>query len=335
MGLRKEEDGVRMKKVLKWIGIVLLGMILLASIVPYLVPLSRSEDVTKIRPYDNSMYYEANGAVVHYRLFLPATESVKGKILLVHGMGGSTYSFEKTVPELTAAGYMVVAADLPGFGYSSRPEEFDHSQKSRSALLWGLVDEVDETSPEGFGAEGWHLGGHSMGGGTVAAMAVDREDSTKSLILIDGALLENDRGGLLFSIPPVTRWIQVALEHYVIRAVNIRSFLESAYGKEPTEEQVSGYLDPLSLPGTARGAAQLLRTSENIPLEELSRLSLPVTAIWGENDSWVPLSDTDRIRDVLPQLEVEIIEGAGHVPMESHPEAFNAALLSALERQSP
>lgn len=288
-----------------------------------------------IRPYDNSRYYEVDDIVVHYRMFLPETESIKGKILLVHGMGGSTYSFEKTVLTLTDAGYLVLAADLPGFGYSSRPEDFDHGQRSRSALLWGLLDEVDEASLTDSGAMGWHLTGHSMGGGTVAAMAVAREDRTESLILIDGALLENERGGgLLFDIPPVTRWIQIALEHIVIRESNIRSFLRSAYGAEPTEAQISGYLDPLSLSGTARGAAQLLRTSENIPLQELSRLKIPVTAIWGEKDSWVHLSDTEQIRNVLPQLEVKIIEGAGHVPMESHPETFKRAMLSALEGQS-
>lgn len=324
-----------MKKGLKWFGIILLSFITLLSIVPYLVPLSRSGDVTRIRPYDNSRYYEADDIVVHYRMFIPETESIKGKILLVHGMGGSTYSFEKTVLELTDAGYLVLAADLPGFGYSSRPMEFNHSQRSRSALLWGLLDEVDEASLTDTGAMRWHLAGHSMGGGTVAAMAVEREDRTESLILIDGALLENERGGgLLFDIPPVMRWIQVVLEHFIIRESNIRSFLRSAYGMEPTQEQVAGYLDPLSLPGTARGAAQLLRTSENIPLQELSRLIIPVTAIWGEKDSWVPLSDTNQIRNVIPQLDVKIIEGAGHVPMESHPEAFNSALLSVLEARS-
>lgn len=322
-----------MKKIMKWTGIALLGLLLLLLILPYLVPLSRSGDVTMLRPYDNSMYFEKDGVAVHYRLSLPETESIRGKILLVHGMGGSTYSYEKTVPELTAEGYLVIAADLPGFGYSSRPEMFDHSQKSRSALLWALLDEVEKTSVPVTGAQGWHLGGHSMGGGTVAAMAVERQDRTEQLILIDGALLENDMGGgFLFGLPPVIRWVQVALERFVIRENNIRSFLRSAYGMEPTAQQVSGYLEPLKLPGTARGAASLLRTSENLPLQDLSSLKIPVTAIWGEKDSWVPLSDTEEIKKVLPQLEVTIIEGAGHVPMESHPEIFNASLMDALER---
>jgi pimeloyl-ACP methyl ester carboxylesterase len=321
-----------MKKVLKWTGIILLGILLLLSIVPYLIPLSRSGDVTRLRPYDSSMYFIEDGVAVHYRVSLPETESIRGKILLVHGMGGSTYSFEETVPALIAEGYLVVAVDLPGFGYSSRPEIFDQSQKNRSALLWGLLDEVDRTSTEGSGAQRWLLAGHSMGGGTVAAMAVERQDRTEHLVLIDGALLENDRGGFLFDLPPVMRWIQVALEYFVIRGVNFQSFLRSAYGAEPTAQQVAGYLDPLKLPGTARGAASLLRTSENIPLQELSSLKIPVTAIWGENDSWVPLSDTEKIKDLIPQLVVVIIEDAGHVPMESHPEEFNGALLDIFER---
>ncbi len=47
----------------------------------------------------------------------------------------------------------------------------------------------------------------------------------------------------------------------------------------------------------------------------------PILAIWGENDTWVPLSELDPLLAVRDDVKVEIIEGAGHCPMETHTDA--------------
>jgi 2-hydroxy-6-oxonona-2,4-dienedioate hydrolase len=313
---------------LKYIKRVLLILLIGFIIIPYLIPLSKP--TIPLLPYANSHQFVSNMTTIHYRLYEPELDVFLGKILLVHGLGGSTYSYEKNASILAEAGYQVVTVDLPGFGYSSRNTDEDHSQLNRAHLLWQLLDELDQNQANDILDKSWHLGGHSMGGGTVSAMAYQRPSSTASLILIDGALFETSRRGGITSLPVISRWLQVLLEHYLIKPERFEDFLASAYGQSPQPEDILGYYEPLSIPGTARSAISLLKTAENMPSDNLSQLSMPVLALWGEKDTWVPVDETKRIQAELPQTTVIIINEAAHCPMETHPEEFNKYLLDWL-----
>lgn len=343
---------MKLTKLLKTIGKGLLSLFIILSILPYCIPLSKAKEVKLQKPYVNSEFFTTSqGIDLHYRVFKPALEEsqITGKILLVHGMGGSTYSFEKTAPALTDAGFLVVVVDLPGFGYSDRSTTVNHSQASRANALWELLDFMDNNvldneKPPTTAASSttqndatedtpllkWQFAGHSMGGGTVAAMSVERPDQVASLILIDGALLDMKPTPLVLHYPPVTRWLEVLLEHVFIQKNKISSFLASAYGQTPSEADLIGYLEPLQVAGTARGAGNLLKTSKNMPLKKLSvvgDLNIPVLAIWGEQDDWVPISDSQEIKKYLPQMQIEMIPSTKHCPMETAPEAFNQVLM--------
>lgn len=303
---------------LKTLFVGLLVILIILSILPYAIPLSKSEP--QVSPYENSYFYQTADTTMHYRLYLPEQEHPLGNIIMVHGLGGSSFSYEKNAPYLASLGYRVITLDLPGFGYSSRNTDENHAQEHRAELIWQCLDDIDASAT-------WHLMGHSMGGGTVAAMAYQNPDKTDSLVLIDGALFNGARGSSwLATIPMVNRWIQVALEHIFIKESRIDSFLASAYGQEATEDQVQGYLLPLQVKGTARAATSFLKTSRNLSEDELSKIKVPVLAIWGEDDTWVPLSEAMRIKVLMPQMEIVSIDGAGHCPMETHAEIFNDTL---------
>jgi len=51
------------------------------------------------RPFPESRFTTISGLSIHYRVWQPDGEPV-GKILLLHGLGGSTYSFNLIVPFL-------------------------------------------------------------------------------------------------------------------------------------------------------------------------------------------------------------------------------------------
>ena len=98
------------------------------------MPLSEASAQLPDKPFANSQYVEVDGIVLHCRTWNPQAEQYLGKVLLIHGLGASTYSWEQTADALSQAGYWVIAADLPGFGYSSRQSGLDHSQKRRSSI---------------------------------------------------------------------------------------------------------------------------------------------------------------------------------------------------------
>ena len=208
-----------MKKILIYGVLILLASFVL---VPYMIPLSKATEVTL--PYDNSQHFVSDKTTLHYRVYEPAAGPVLGKIVLLHGLGGSTYSYEKNAPFLAQEGFLVITVDLPGFGYSSRNTNENHSQLHRAQLVWELLDEVDVNLDPQAANLPWHLGGHSMGGGTVAAMAFQQPASTASIILIDGALFETSRGGNIASLPVISRWLQVILEYVLIKPERFEDF---------------------------------------------------------------------------------------------------------------
>lgn len=321
-----------MKKNVKRIGLGLVFVLLLLQVIPFLIPVSKGETIG-VDPFTNSHFFRTTDLVdLHYRVW-PAKGEYQGNILLIHGLGGSTFTWRFTAETLAANGYFVTAVDLPGFGYSTRQRTLDHSQKQRSQWLWELLDELHQ-SGQGILSGSWHLMGHSMGGGTATAMAMARPEQTTSLILADGALFDNNPSfvSILLRYPPLARWLQVVLEHVLITGERIGSLLASAYGRSLNAEEQAGYAMPLQLPGTTGSLIDLTRTAKSEPIQKDVLADTPVLAIWGADDTWVPLSATEKIEQALPQLQVEAIAGARHCPMETHPLEFEEILLRFLSQ---
>ena len=75
----------------KW---VLLGVLVLFIVTPYLFPISVPQQGPVPLPFGNSAIEVVKGTSFHYRTYQPKNSAVKGKLLLVHGLAGSTFSFE-------------------------------------------------------------------------------------------------------------------------------------------------------------------------------------------------------------------------------------------------
>jgi len=327
---------IGVKRFLKRTLGILFIIFLVVSVVPYALPTSNPAEYSVKNPFNESNYEIVDNTLIHYRQWPPQSSELKGKIMMIHGMGGSSYSWLLTVQPLLEQGYMVVAVDLPGFGYSDRRQGINHSQSSRSHMMWQLIDNVDKKLQGDSRLLQWYLVGHSMGGGTVAAMASDYPDKTKAVILVAGTLSENNsfQYQTLLKYPPVRRWIEVGLYMVAIQPKRIESFLTSIYGRAPTESEMKGYLIPLKQPGTPSTMIDLILTSKNEPLEELANSGVFVTGIWGSEDTWVPVSKAEKIRELIPGFEYRVIEGSSHCPMETHSYEFNRILADILDENN-
>lgn len=64
---------------------------------------------------------------------------------------------------------------------------------------------------------------------------------------------------------------------------------------------------------------------------ELEGIALPTLVVWGANDELVPLTLADRLHELIPGSDVEILPDAGHACYLDQPDAFHAALLAFLD----
>lgn len=315
---------VSFTRLLKRIAIIILFLFVLLSIAPYILPLKALPGEPFEPAFANSQFAEIDGLKIHYRLW-GEDGGAAGNVLLIHGFSGSTFSWRYSAPELEAKGYQVIAVDLPGFGLSERSVTFVPTADHRASLIWNLLETIEP------GVK-WHLAGHSMGGSVVVAMALQRPEQAKSLILAAGAIpgTAGTRQSWLFHYPPVARAVRHLATRVLLSEENVIKALTSAYGRAPDRDEFEGYYRPLLIRDTDAGLVMMLRTSDHLLFDQLEDLDLPTLLIWGEEDAWVPLNAGQKLLSVLPSAQLITLPEQGHCPMETAPAEFNLHLIEFL-----
>lgn len=301
-----------------------LGLLLVLMILPYFIPISTPNDLPEY-PYPNSRFFLTSDNVkIHYRVDVPKT--IKGKVLLVHGLAASTFSYRNNTAALVDAGYLVVAIDLPAFGYSDRQRGLKHTQVNRAKWLWELLDVVDESLSQN---GPWTLVGHSMGASTILAMSNQDDQRVKTMVMIDGAVTQDGMRIPFLLDSPIGRWLEVYLRYFALQPDSIQTLLSSAYAREANQEEAQGYLEPMQVNKSIPALLDFVKTAENIQIQQWKYPNTPLLVVWGEDDSWVPPSSLDVIRPIATNLSVHIFENQGHCPHETDP-GFNDVLLGFL-----
>lgn len=243
-------------------------------------------------------------------------------IVLIHGLGSSTYNFRHTIPALAQA-FRAVALDLPGFGLSERPQDRSLSLSTLAEIVRGLLDHL--------GVERAHVVGHSLGGMVGARLAAGFPQRVGKLVLV-ASPLQMAAPGLLAAPLLEPLWataLGLLLAHRPLRELIWRSgYYDPA---ALTAEDREHYFLPSRIQGYSRCLLGLLRSLPHDPPPELSRLSLPVLILWGEADrAFTSPARGRQLRDGLPDGRLQVIPRAGHMLLEERPQEANAAILAFL-----
>lgn len=261
-------------------------------------------------PFANSRLETLAGVQVHVRHWPAAGPAAGCPVLLLHGLGGSTYSFRDLAPALAAAGHPVWALDLPAYGYSARRPFPDTAGAALAPWLQAQA-----------GDQAWCLLGHSMGTRVVAELVLALPGQVVAAAYVAGNPIPSARelrGRERFRSPKLRQWFAGWVERRYLREERIGELLQKAYGREPRAEEIAAYLAPLLKPGTALAIMNgyAARWPETPRGEDLDRV--PSLILWGENDAWVKPEVADRLQAALPSARRVTVAGAGHCPMETH-----------------
>lgn len=269
-------------------------------------------------PFSNSEFFELGDYNIHYRTY--GERSARPGVMLLHGFGLSTVSFEGLAEKYAENGYFVVTVDLPNFGYSSR-ETTETELMSREDVVLALMENLGGR---------WILGGHSMGGGIAINVATDRPQSVAGLVLfapqtsreaspLTKSLMTNkyvlSLFGGLFKIG--------ASLSFVFGPMVEMSFSDKEYAKEYDVLKIAA---PLRLDGTGKGIAIMTSHTRGTDFEKFSNLNMPVAIITAENDRVANAKNLDAVLAAAPQgSEHFTVAAGGHMMME-----FDSAESAAL-----
>lgn len=211
-------------------------------------------------------------------------------VLLLHGWGGSAFSFDPLVNELQDKRFIQLS--FPGFGRSEAPPHpwgvMDYAQFLTSFLKKLNISEIDIVIAHSFG-------------GRVAIKAVATETLSPRKLVLIGAAGASQRtrfqrrtsmaikiGKMTISIIPAA-FLRRRLKNCAIRAVGSEDYRNAGSLKETFVKVVNE-----DLKGDARS------------------IGLPTLLIWGEQDQQTPLVDARTLKTCIKDSQLSVIEGADH-----------------------
>jgi pimeloyl-ACP methyl ester carboxylesterase len=207
----------------------------------------------------------------------------------------------------------VVRLDLPGFGLTGPAPDRDYRVERHARLLAAFLDDMGIARAD--------LAGNSLGGRIAVTFALAQPERVRKLVLIDAAGLSGVQPPLIFRLAQVPV-LNRALLHLTPRFL-VRRNLEEVYGDPSriTEAIVDRY-HSMALRAGNREALVGRLTGPADPLldDRLGELRMPVLIQWGALDRWIPVAHAGRFEREIPDADVRIYPGAGHVPMEELPE---------------
>lgn len=313
------------KKILRILGVTLVVLLVL----PYAIPTSFEAEIPCL-PFENSAFFNTEDEVILHTQVYEVDNEPLGKVLMIHGLGASTYSYQNNAPVLADNGYYVVSVDLPAFGYSSKDKGINHSQIENAKRLWELLEhhnsKLNSDTP-------WTIVGHSMGGSTSLAMVNQQPENIQSLLLLSPAITQRSNDYSWAFRSPIGQWLKVLLRYVIIDEDRIESILESAYTDGPSKEDIQGYLAPLQTSTTPQALVDFVISSENVRIDELVVDDIPIHLLWGEKDSIVPPDQIPLIQEAYPIASTTMLVDGGHNAHEKDP-AVNQIMLDIL-RNTP
>ncbi len=243
-------------------------------------------------------------------------------LVLLHGPGEFGGKWLRVIPDLVA-GHRVVAPDLPAHGHSGvgdRPLDAD-------LLLDWLGELIDRTCPSPP-----VLVGHVLGGAIAARFAVERGERLDRLVLVDSLGLASFRPAPSFALTLLSFQARPSERTYnrFMRKCSVDlDGLREEMG-EDWEPFVAYNLD-LARGPNAKAAGRLFRSVglPRIPHDQLARIDVPTTLIWGRQDRALRLriAEAASARYGWP---LHVIENCADDPPRDQPAAFVAALRATI-----
>ena len=256
-------------------------------------------------------------------------------LLLLHGFPQTKAIWELAAPEL-AKKFTVIAADLRGYGASSKPHgKPDHSTYSKRSMA------ADQHAlMKGLGFDQFFLLGHDRGGRVSHRLAMDFPESVLRLMVLDiSPTLKMYESTTMEFAKGYWHWfflIQPEPVPEMMIGVNPEYWLKNHMGRHAgtgifTPERWAEYLTGASNPECMHAMCEDYRAAATIDLEHDradrsagKRLNMPIRVLWGEhglvNKCFKPIEDWKEVALDVSGMSV----ASGHYIPEELPELLVA-----------
>ena len=229
--------------------------------------------------------------------------------ILIHGAGGSHLHFPPELRRLN--GYQIAAIDLPGHGKSE-----GIGRQSISDYVNIIQDFMDAINlPAAI------IIGHSMGSAIALQLALNAPDRVLAIVILGGgsrlrvapSILENTANEATFPLA-------------------VKDIIEWSFGSEasPRLKELAAQRMSETRPTVLYG--DFIACNSFDIGEELSKIEKPTLILCGTEDKMTPPKYSKQLHEEIPNSELMLIEGAGHMVMLEKPRDVSEAVERFVEK---
>jgi pimeloyl-ACP methyl ester carboxylesterase len=266
-------------------------------------------------------------------------------LVFVHGFCLTMGTFHFQRRDL-AGDYRAVLYDQPGHGRSGRLPKGEYTLDALGECLRAVLEQA---VPVGQRAV---LIGHSMGGMAIMALAEGSPelfaDRVAGVVLI--ATSAGRMNEVTFGLPEAVTRLQRPLLPVVRNAPSLTTSVADrarraarelgrlltrryGFGTDHPSPALLAFVDSMNLMTPTEVIARFVHTLyTHSRLTALAALrSVPVEVICGDADALIPLAYSEEIVHELPEAELVVVPGGGHVVLLERADAVNAAIRRFLD----
>jgi pimeloyl-ACP methyl ester carboxylesterase len=248
-------------------------------------------------------------------------------LLLLHGLLGGSFCWRRNMQALSLR-HTVLAIDLPGHGESDAPGHLNCSMPAQAHRVSSLLERLELEEVDVVGCS-W--------GGAIAMFLAAQSTKVRSLVLAAPVNPWSNFGAGRI------RFLSGSMGETLLRVVwpvsrpLYRIALARMYGdsRRMSPGTVKGYASMIMRAGRMNNILNTLRSWEkdvNALRAAVPRITARSLLIWGTRDSAVDIGSAEALKRALPDCQLKVIEGAGHLPFEERPDEFNRLVLDFIDQ---
>jgi pimeloyl-ACP methyl ester carboxylesterase len=289
----------------------------------------------------------ADGVDVHAVEWTPTQSSVNGRrVLLVHGLGANTLSWEPIgQPLAEALSAPVTAIDLVGFGRTRAPRR-PASVAANRRLVTAVLEEVGPSI----------VVGNSMGGSIGIGIAARRPELVTSLVLVNPALPHPSPGFVDYvrharfapiMVPSIgepfvrTRARLLGPERLVDLSLSASLHDPSRLDPDLRRRLIDLAAERFEYAEAARSYAEAAKTlllylNRGLSTDLATTNGCPILLVHGEHDRLVSPTAARAAAEHHTHIDLRVLDGVGHAPQMEDPERLVEVMTGWLDaRMSP
>jgi pimeloyl-ACP methyl ester carboxylesterase len=256
-------------------------------------------------------------------------------VLLIHGLAGSSKTWDLVVPRLSEH-YDVIAPDLLGHGESAKPSG-DYSLGSFASGLRDFLAVLDVPRVT--------IVGHSFGGGVAMQLAYQHPRLVDRLVLVGSGGLGREVSWLLriLSLPGAEYLMPLWFPKPIVeRATEVGRFLGRRDIRHPRFSELwraysslAGASNRTAFVRTMRGVIEPGGQSVTAGDRLYLAARVPTLIVWGDRDGVIPVQHGIDAHEKIDNSQLVILDGVGHFPHVEAADRFTAALVDFLTSTDP